>query len=151
MASDALRTILDKLVGIEDELPAFASQLMNDESTISLITDMNAQQLYEGKRSDDSEITPEYKPYTKQVKQGKGQPTDRVTLRDTGEFYDELRVKTSNGRSEVYNINWKAQQLEEKYNDGDAVIYGLAPKYMEQLRVYLFKDFDSFTKNYFRT
>lgn len=151
MASDALRTILDKLVGIEDELPAFASQLMNDETTIATITEMNAQQLFEGKRSDDSEIDPEYKPYTVRVKQDKGQPTDRVTLRDTGEFYDELRVKTSYGRSEVYNTNWKAQKLEEKYNDGDAVIYGLAPKYMELLRSYLFKDFNSFVHNYFRS
>ena len=33
-----------------------------------------------------------YTPFTKAIKQAKGQPTDRVTLRDTGEFYQSFKI-----------------------------------------------------------
>lgn len=33
-----------------------------------------------------------YSPFTKILKQAKGQPTDRVTLRDTGEFHESFKV-----------------------------------------------------------
>lgn len=33
-----------------------------------------------------------YSPYTIQIKQQKGQPTDRVTLKDTGDFYNSFSV-----------------------------------------------------------
>lgn len=33
-----------------------------------------------------------YSPFTVVIKQGKGQPTDRVTLKDSGDFYKTFRV-----------------------------------------------------------
>ena len=33
-----------------------------------------------------------YAPYTIMVKEAKGQPVDRVTLKDTGEFYDSFKT-----------------------------------------------------------
>lgn len=34
-----------------------------------------------------------YRPFTVKIKRAKGQPTNRVTLYDTGEFYDTFEVK----------------------------------------------------------
>lgn len=39
-----------------------------------------------------SDIGGSYSPVTVTIKQAKGQPTNRVTLRDTGEFYGTFRV-----------------------------------------------------------
>ena len=37
----------------------------------------------------------DYSPLTKKIKLSKGQPTNRVTLRDTGDFYNSGKVKVS--------------------------------------------------------
>lgn len=68
----------------------------------NILIDMNAQdQLYAkgvnrlGVRID--EYQP-YRPLTIQVKIEKRQPYDRVTLKDTGEFYDSFYVETAEDR-----------------------------------------------------
>ncbi len=38
-----------------------------------------------------------YHPYTVEIKLQKGQPVDRVTLKDTGQFYDSWKVVVPNG------------------------------------------------------
>ncbi len=43
----------------------------------------------------------EYSPLTKSIKQAKGQPTDRVTLKDTGEFYLSFDVIPYKGGFEI--------------------------------------------------
>ena len=40
-----------------------------------------------------NKIQPPYAPRTIYNKTRKGQPTDRVTLKDTGEFYNSLRIE----------------------------------------------------------
>lgn len=58
-------------------------------------------QLYE--KGEDSkgkklaDIGGEYSPLTKDIKQAKGQPIDRVTLRDTGQFYMSFTVTPFRG------------------------------------------------------
>ena len=39
----------------------------------------------------------DYSPVTVQIKRAKGQPTDRITLKDTGEFYDSYNIDPFNG------------------------------------------------------
>lgn len=43
----------------------------------------------------------DYTPFTKEIKREKGQPTDRVTLKDTGEFYMSFRVIPYRGGFEI--------------------------------------------------
>jgi len=42
-----------------------------------------------------------YTPFTKEIKREKGQPTDRVTLKDTGDFYMSFRVIPFRGGFEI--------------------------------------------------
>ena len=44
----------------------------------------------------------EYSPYTIEAKKGKGQPVDRITLRDTGAFYESFYITLG---STYFDIN----------------------------------------------
>jgi hypothetical protein len=59
-----------------------------------------------------------YQPYTArtiQIKQRKGQPYDRVTLRDTGEFYSSLHVEFDDDGFYVTSTDDKAKYLLARY------------------------------------
>ena len=56
-----------------------------------------------------------YRPSTIRKKLRKGQPTDRVTLRDTGEFHASLHVEFDEGGFYVTSTDDKAKYLLERY------------------------------------
>lgn len=56
-----------------------------------------------------------YKPSTIKRKLKKGQPTDRVTLRDTGEFHASLHVEFDEGGFYVASTDDKAKYLLDRY------------------------------------
>lgn len=80
-----------------------------------IICDMVADQMYSGHDGRGKKIEPEYVPLTVSIKRIKGQPTDRVTLRDTGDFYSSLRVEFDEGGFYVTSDDSKAAELLEKY------------------------------------
>jgi hypothetical protein len=52
---------------------------------------------------------------TIQIKEEKGQPTDRVTLYDTGDWYKAIKI-TVNGNKIVFSdSDFKTEDLMEKY------------------------------------
>lgn len=63
-----------------------------------------------------------YKPLTIMLKSEKGQPTDRVTLKDTGDFYESMRVEADRTQFEIVADDWKTDELKAKYGDA---IFGL--------------------------
>lgn len=90
------------------------------------LVDWQQEQMFQGKKSTGGAIKPFYKPVTKRIKKAKGQPTDRVTLKDTGAFYDAMIVDVG---AQVYNITSednKASGLEAKYS---TAIWGLGGVY----------------------
>lgn len=78
-----------------------------DRSLMTLIVSLNTQdQLFnKGIRSDGSDIKPDYTPFTISIKQEKGQPTDRVTLKDTGDFYDSFVAFVDSSADIIINSN----------------------------------------------
>lgn len=113
-----------KKVGEELETGEIAKKIVRDNDNI--LIDMNAQdQLYAkgvnrlGVRID--EYQP-YRPLTIQVKIEKRQPYDRVTLKDTGEFYDSFYVETAEDRFYIKASDEKTNWLIKKYG---AEIFGL--------------------------
>lgn len=75
------------------------SVIDSDEILKAQILDLNTEdQLFNkgidslGRRLED--IGGSYSPYTINIKLSKGQPTDRVTLKDTGAFYDSFELKS---------------------------------------------------------
>lgn len=99
------------------------------DDTKTAIADFNAEQMFTGKRADGSEITPTYSDTTIQIKQDKGQPSDRVTLRNTGSFYAGIRVNVSNEDISIYSTDSKADKLNKKYSTSKGNIFGLNTQY----------------------
>lgn len=113
-----------KKVGEELDTGEIAKKIVRDNDNI--LIDMNVQdQLYAkgvnrlGVRID--EYQP-YRPLTIQVKIEKRQPYDRVTLKDTGEFYDSFYVDTAEDRFYIKASDEKTNWLIKKYG---AEIFGL--------------------------
>ena len=98
------------------------------------IVKMNAAQMYAGKDRNGNDIQPAYKPYTIRMKRLKKQPTDRVTLRDKGNFhfkhlqvfamYNSFAIDTSLGSQRPYGF----LMSEKRYGED---ILGLNDKNME--------------------
>lgn len=63
-----------------------------DSNKPLIIDQQTNEQLYEGKDSNDKNLQPSYALSTRIVKRRKGQPTSRVTLKDTGDLYKSIKV-----------------------------------------------------------
>lgn len=80
-----------------------------------------------------------YSPYTVQIKREKGQPVDRVTLRDTGEFHSSFHIIYERD-GESFSIaarDPKSRELEERYGDD---ILGLTEPNFLEVRYYVYED-----------
>lgn len=95
------------------------------------IADQQAEQMFSGQKSDGSDITPQYHPLTIQEKQRKGQPTDRVTLRDTGAFYRGIQIRISGDTVHHDSTDVKTTGLEKKYGEK---IFGLNDQRKREVR-----------------
>lgn len=81
-----------------DEL---AYKITLQTETKKLIIDLNTQeQLFEGINSEGQDLESiggEYRPYTIEIKRQQGLPTDRVTLFQSGSFYDSFEIDVFKG------------------------------------------------------
>lgn len=71
-----------------------------------------------------------YSPYTVKLKKEKGQPFDRVTLRDTGKFQAGFKLIVTPKTFRVTSTDSKTPQLVEKYGP---YIFGLSTENKEKL------------------
>ena len=95
------------------------------------IKELNVHQQYDmGEDRNGEPITPEYAPSTIQYKRRKGQPTDRVTLQDTGQYHDTFKIRYEAEGFELYANDWKAGFLDKKYGKE---IYGLQDEAAREL------------------
>lgn len=58
-----------------------------------------------------------YSPTTIAIKEENGQPYDRVTLRDTGDFHHSFYLKIDNEKFEFDAEDWKTRDLLRLYGD----------------------------------
>lgn len=86
----SVRNLIYRLRKFKDILSEeLTDEILNNED---LIKEMVQNQLYSGIDGYTASIQPPYALSTIKRKLKKGQPVDRVTLRDTGEFYQSLHV-----------------------------------------------------------
>ena len=71
-----------------------------------------------------------YAPMTVDIKKIKGQPYDRVTLRDEGDFQNSFEVETDHEKMTIVATDRKTDELLYKYGDE---IMGLTDKNVERL------------------
>ena len=120
-------TAIKNWTAVNDKMRSnqYLKEILNDIDAATFIIDANAnQQLYEqGVNALGVSIASyaPYKPFTIAVKKQKGQPTDRVTLRDTGDFERSFHLKIGRESFIVTADDWKTDELMEKYGK----IFGL--------------------------
>ena len=68
-----------------------------DSDIQELIIELNQEQLYNLGEDSEGKSLGTYAPTTVMIKQAQGVPTDRITLKDTGDFYSSFKVFYSNG------------------------------------------------------
>lgn len=97
----------------------FVREIIDDAETTAFIIDCNAQkQLYEHGINNLGVSIADYMPYaplTISIKEAKGQPTDRVTLRDEGDFEDSFYLEVNNTQFEIKASDFKTEELIKKY------------------------------------
>ena len=88
--------------------------ILNDNAPYieDLITEF---QLWSGTDGDGNPITPAYTPYTVSIKTLKGQPSARVTLKDSGDFYLSVTIKIEGDGFYFESDDPKADDLIGKY------------------------------------
>jgi hypothetical protein len=118
----ALKEILENWDGVVDEI---LDSLMGD------FVGMEQERIFSGANADGSMIEPEYTPFTKRVKRSKGQPADRVTLFDTGRFYDSMFAERSGDVVLFDATDNKRDKLVRKYGDG---FFGLSDTQIDEAR-----------------
>lgn len=84
----------------------------NEDFALFLVTE---DQLFKGFDSEGRRIRPPYAALTRQIKRAKRQPTDRVTLRDTGAFYEGMEMLYGSDEFTIINIDAKTPKLRAKY------------------------------------
>lgn len=111
-----ITNLIGKLSHFRDNINIYMEAItMDAEDTI---IDMNISQMYDkGEKRTGEKITPEYAPATVQIKKKKGQPTNRVTLRDTFAFQSSIWVQYYVDSFEIKADDWKTEQLVQKYGE----------------------------------
>lgn len=116
---ERLENLINNLTGFRDNIDKYLEEATMEAG--DMIIDMNVSQLYDsGEDAKGAKITPGYAPVTVQIKRAKGQPTNRVTLRDTFDFQASFYIKYYKDGFEIMADDWKTEGLKSKY--GDAIL-----------------------------
>ncbi len=114
---DVITRKIEALKRINKNIGNYISIVINDEKAI--ILDMNTEdQLYEQGINNLGVEIMDYKPYqefTISVKLSKGQPTNRVTLRDSGEFHRSFDLEITDNYFKIIATDDNTEQLIKRY------------------------------------
>ena len=135
--SSALATIAAKLRTFDQDVERIIIDLARGYEDVIIEWNVEAQLYDQGIRGDGKPIVPQYSARTKQRKREKGQPSDRVTLRDTGAFHRSFRIDWRETEFEIMATNYKAPFLAKRYTPH---IFGLTEDHLEVLRGLLLQD-----------
>lgn len=125
---DKLEHLIKRLEYFNDNIEEIAVQTTRQFE--AEILDMNTEnQLMKGVDADGDSLG-KYAPLTISIKQAKGQPTDRVTLKDTGDFHQSFFARFNGKFITIGATDEKAQKLEDGYGKA---IYGLSDKNVQEL------------------
>ena len=108
-----------KLQTFQKDIPLVVKRILRENEGI-FVEMVSEDQLYErGVDRNNNPIQPNYAPITISIKRTSGQPTDRVTTRDSGDFHNSFYIKFYGNISFglAARERSKAKALTEKYGD----------------------------------
>ena len=114
-----LRNLEYRLRAFKDNLPMLLEDIVHDKEDV-IVSAIADDQLYRRGINGRGEKIMDYMPYTAktiQNKKRKGQPTTRVTLRDTGAFHKSMYVVFDSEGFYVTASDEKTKELVKKYGE----------------------------------
>lgn len=114
-----LRNLEYRLRSFKDSLPMLLEDIVSDKEDV-IVSAIADDQLYRRGINGEGEKIMDYMPYTARTiknKKRKGQPTTRVTLRDTGAFHESMYVIFDSEGFYITASDEKTQDLVEKYGE----------------------------------
>ena len=114
-----LRNLEYRLRAFKDNLPMYLEDIIRDKEDV-IVSAIADNQLYRRGINGRGEKIMSYMPYTAktiQNKKRKGQPTTRVTLRDTGAFHKSMFVVFDPEGFYVTASDEKTEELVKKYGE----------------------------------
>ena len=106
-----------RVVAFDQNIVPYVQNILWDNE--AYIVDLNAQdQLFDQGINRLGVSISDYAPYspkTIEIKEAKGQPTDRVTLRDEGDFESSFYIEVGEKSFEIKAGDWKTEELIKKY------------------------------------
>lgn len=114
-----LRNLEYRLRAFKDNLPMYLEDIIRDKEDV-IVSAIADDQLYRRGINGRGEKIMSYMPYTAktiQNKKRKGQPTTRVTLRDTGAFHKSMFVVFDSEGFYITASDEKTEELIKKYGE----------------------------------
>lgn len=115
----SLRNLEYRLRAFKDNLPYMLEDIIREKEDV-IVSAIANDQLYRRGINGKGKKIMEYAPYAKRtikIKKEKGQPTTRVTLRDTGDFHKSMFVVFDSEGFYVTASDDKTEKLIAKYGD----------------------------------
>jgi len=116
---DLLDSLINRLTKFENDIPSIIKGVIEENEHV--ITEMNTDDQLFTKGINSMGISIDtyrpYKPLTMQIKSEKGQPVDRVTLRDTGSFHHSFYIEAGLESFMIKASDPKTLALMVKYGD----------------------------------
>lgn len=113
--------------------------LLAVKSNEDFVLELNVEkQLYQGLKANGERIRPKYAKSTIKRKKKKGQPFNRVTLKDEGDFYEGFFVEYGEDDFTIHGDDEKTKYLIKRYGRD---IFGLNEKSIGDLIEMVEKDF----------
>lgn len=130
-----------RLRRFRDDIPSLLEEIIRDKEDV-IVSAIVDDQLYRrgitGKEKKIMSYAP-YAPRTIKAKKKKGQPTTRVTLRDTGAFHESAYIVFDQDGFYITSSDSKTEDLKQKYGDE---IFRLTDKNLTRiLRSHVRKEF----------
>lgn len=129
MSLERLEALAAGLKAVPQQLARSVDEVVRDNASEFELD--NIEQLAAGLDAEGEEITPAYARATVKLKQAKGQPADRVTLKDRGDFYRGIVAQVRGEQVENVGTDEKTAALEEKYGPD---IVGVSEPHLEDFR-----------------
>lgn len=130
-----LNQVVSRLKKFDFEKELLKVVSLNDKVALNLNRDV---QLFEkGIDAEGNPITPEYTPFTIEMKRFSNQVIDHVTLRDTEAFHNSFFMDASKFPIRIDATDSKTSELKEKYGDD---IFGLDDESQDEFNEAILED-----------
>lgn len=88
---------LQNILELEGKLDEIIEEITEEKETQEFLIKVLQDQLFETGADGNGESLGKYSFFTSQIKRAKGQPTNRITLVDTGDFYESYFIDAFRG------------------------------------------------------